>query len=414
MEIGLMITFNMASCTPQCTGNGYCIGVGGCGGAVPSVSTFDPVKLNTETWMEAATAIGAKYSVLVAQHCSGFSMYPTQEFVYKETGFNYTYSVEHTPWGNGKRDVIQEFIDSCKKYNVAPGFYYSLNENYWLNVGLGKVQNSTLQPGQLNITQELYEKIAIAQQTLLWTKYGALTELWYDGGEWAQLVKLAQKLQPHAVKFNGISGDNCIRWIGTESGMPAYPVWSTNSQIGKAGTGDANGCYWNPAESDTTTTQHDRWFWHPDNIPRTLETMQEVYHDTVGQNSNLLLNLAPNSTGQVTEVDMALYKQFGEWIQSCYGKSLASTSANAFEVVLNFSQSTKVDRLMMQEDESKGQLVRQYSIYDHNSNLIANGTSIGHKRIQLLSNNITTTSLTLKLTAIGTPHISNFAAFYCP
>ena len=45
-----------------------------------------------------------------------------------------------------------------------------------------KVQNRTLKPGQLNITQETYDYIVIEQLRELWTKYGSLDEIWFDGG----------------------------------------------------------------------------------------------------------------------------------------------------------------------------------------------------------------------------------------
>ena len=45
-----------------------------------------------------------------------------------------------------------------------------------------KVQNRTLQPGQLNITQQTYDTIVLQQLRELWTKYGSLDEIWFDGG----------------------------------------------------------------------------------------------------------------------------------------------------------------------------------------------------------------------------------------
>jgi hypothetical protein len=45
-----------------------------------------------------------------------------------------------------------------------------------------KVQNRTLQPGQLNITQQTYDTIVLQQLRELWTRYGSLDEIWFDGG----------------------------------------------------------------------------------------------------------------------------------------------------------------------------------------------------------------------------------------
>ncbi len=45
-----------------------------------------------------------------------------------------------------------------------------------------KVQNRTLKPGQLNVTQETYDSVVLQQLRELWTKYGILNEIWFDGG----------------------------------------------------------------------------------------------------------------------------------------------------------------------------------------------------------------------------------------
>ena len=85
-------------------------------------------------------------------------------------------------WGGGQRDIMQEFVDACKKFNVLPGVYYSLNHNYYLNVASSKIgANSRIVPGQQNVSQSQYEAIARAQMTELYSNYGELFECWFDG-----------------------------------------------------------------------------------------------------------------------------------------------------------------------------------------------------------------------------------------
>jgi hypothetical protein len=57
-------------------------------------------------------------------------------------------------------------------------FFCTIPE-YLFNI---QVQNRTLRPGQINITQETYNNISLQQLRELWTRYGTLDEIWFDGG----------------------------------------------------------------------------------------------------------------------------------------------------------------------------------------------------------------------------------------
>ena len=43
----------------------------------------------------------------------------------------------------------------------------------------------------------------------------------------------------------------------------------------------------------------DKWFWDPGAGLRTLSELVDVYHGTVGRNSNLLLDIAPMPNGSI-------------------------------------------------------------------------------------------------------------------
>ena len=90
-EIGAFFSFNMVTMLPPSNDTNYlCRGVSGGSDWLPPPDLFNPDKLDIGQWVQAAVSMGAKYAVLTAQHCGGFSMWPTD--VYNETGFNYTYS----------------------------------------------------------------------------------------------------------------------------------------------------------------------------------------------------------------------------------------------------------------------------------------------------------------------------------
>ena len=104
-------------------------------GYTPDPGVFNPSALDTDQWIKAASDFGAKYAILVAKHCSGFSLWPTKA---------HSYSVASSPWKNGKGDIVADFIASCRKYGVKPGIYCSASANAYMRVDLpGRVVGGT-------------------------------------------------------------------------------------------------------------------------------------------------------------------------------------------------------------------------------------------------------------------------------
>jgi len=132
------------------------------------VSIFNPTMLDTDQWLSTAAAAGAKYAVLVAKHCSGFSLWQTEA---------HDYSVKSSPWRDGKGDIVGDFIKSCKKFGIKPGLYYSVACNGYFCVD----NPGTVLSGNED-EQKAYNEMVIKQVTELWTNYGELFEIWFDGG----------------------------------------------------------------------------------------------------------------------------------------------------------------------------------------------------------------------------------------
>lgn len=71
----------------------------------PEPSLFNPKKLNTDQWMEAARAMGAKYAVFVAKHGSGFMNWQSDL---------YPFGMNQSPFQNGQGDIVRDFVNSCR------------------------------------------------------------------------------------------------------------------------------------------------------------------------------------------------------------------------------------------------------------------------------------------------------------
>ena len=82
----------------------------------PEASIFDPRKLNTDQWMEAAKSMGATYALFTAKHGSGFMCWQSDL---------YPYGMKQSPYKGGRGDIVQDFVDSCRKYGIEPGSFPS-------------------------------------------------------------------------------------------------------------------------------------------------------------------------------------------------------------------------------------------------------------------------------------------------
>jgi alpha-L-fucosidase len=251
------------------------------------------------------------------------------------------------------------------------------------------------------------------------SQYGQLTEVWLDHGYGAnqqqRLIDLLTKLQPNAVAFNGYGvSKNPSRWVGTEDGVPAYPIWST----GTSGQGDPTSSVWNAAVTDTTLQNGDHWFYLEGESIRTLPELVDVYHASVGANSVLELDFAIDPTGNVHPSHAAAYSALGDWIRSCYGTPVASTSGDGgnFTLPLTAGGST-IDRFIIQEDQTYGQRVRAFVVETQTETggawtQVAEGSSIGHKRIAIASAPVKAVAARLRITgAAASPVIMAFAAY---
>ena len=388
---------------------------------LPPLSVFHPSKLNTDQWIAAAKSAGAKYAVLVAKHGTGFSLWPTKAN---------EYTISKTPWKNGKGDVVADFIKSCKKYGLRPGVYYSVNYNTLYEAGNNNMPDSARQN---------YNKIVLEQLTELWTHYGKLFEIWFDGGILPsskggvsdQITSLIQKYQPQAILFQGPpSCKNLIRWTGNEKGNAPYPMWcrsdTTTSSNGvleiKGLNGNPDGNIWCPAESDFPSRSKKAWeggwFWRAnreeDVIP--VSTLIQRYYTTVGRNTNMLIGMAIDTSGQFPEKETSIFAEFGKEIRKRFAKSMAETKGEGKEFILKLSDHpVKVNTISIMEDITRGQNIRKYAVEASVNNKwepVCEGTSVGHLRIQKF-NPVQTDKLRLKiLEADPAPTISRFAAYY--
>lgn len=399
---------------------------------------FNPSSLDAGQWVRVAKDAGFKQVILTAKHHDGFCLWPTKTTLH---------SVASSPWKNGQGDVVKEMAKACKAYGMGFGIYLSPWDRNAAVYGTSEYNN-------------FFE----AQLSELLTNYGRIDEVWFDGAngegpngkkqvyDFDSWYKLIRRLQPSAVI--AIMGPD-VRWVGTESGYGRNTEWSVvpannldasaianNSQTGIAFkpqgdmTGDdlggrnkifnAKGLVWYPAETDVSIRPG--WFYHPEENEKVKspQKLLDIYFNSVGKNSVLLMNIPPGKDGLINDADIKNLEEWKRLQNEIFNKNFAAgatvissngihakaildgnyntywttkgkdTSA-VIELVLKDKYSFNV--LMLQENISVGQRIEKFIVEYWNGTewaKVTEGTTIGYKRL-LQFDPVTANKIRLKI-----------------
>ncbi|MFP5227956.1 MAG: alpha-L-fucosidase [Acidobacteriota bacterium] len=365
-------------------------------------SSINPRELNTDQWADTALSMGARYVVFVAKHAGGFCMWQT-----KTTD----YGIAQTPWKEGKGDVVAEISASCRKKGLKFGIYASPRDDHF-GAGIGGICKTPEQ-------QARYDAMYREQLTELFTRYGELVEIWFDGSTVTPVTDLIRRYQPNAMIFQGQAAT--IRWVGNEDGYAPYPCWNgIDASLAKLGTAtaldsDPEGSVWMPSEVDISI-RRPNWFWSTTNAKRVLDVDQllSVYYRSVGRGAQLLLNIPPNREGLMDEKDRASAAALGAEVRRRFGTPLAKTSGSGAVVTLELGRAERVDTVILQEDTALGERVRAFEVEGRSGGTwtsLGKGTAIGHKRIQPVQAQVVDAVRVRVSEAAATPKIRTLAVF---
>jgi alpha-L-fucosidase len=366
---------------------------------------INPDRFDAGQIVRAAQSCGAGYVVFVAKHVGGYCAWQT-----KTTD----YSLKTSPWKGGKGDMVGELAAACAKAGMKFGVYLCPRDDH------AKIANG----GRAGPRQAEANAYYREQLTELLTGYGPLFEVWFDGGLAAPVNDLFDKYAPDALTFLG-RRKSSTRWVGSEYGTTAYPCWSTvngkESDLPAKGAGVPDGNRWAPAECDVSIL-FPKWFWTPGSDARVvgLQRLLDIYYQSVGRGSILLLNITPDDHGAVPEAQMKRLAELGQEIRTRFGKPLTATSSvmqeATGELVLPLGGEVSVDHVRLREDIRGGERVRQFKLEAKTApdtwTTLNVGSHIGSRQI-LPFPAIKATELRLQiLQSAGPPAIAEFAAFH--
>ena len=378
---------------------------------------FNPSQLDTGQWAKVIKQAGMKGIIITAKHHDGFALWPSK----------YTdHSVKNSLWRDGKGDLIDELSKSCRDYGLKLGIYISpWDRNH---PDYGKPEYVTYFRNQL---RELL------------TQYGDIFEVWFDGAnggdgyygganevrkvdkktyyDWPKTIQIVRDLQPKAVIFSDAGPD--IRWVGNEKGYANETTWSPiyrdslypgMPNFNDFSSGQENGTHWVPTETDVSIRPG--WYYHPeeDSKVKSVSKLIDIYYNSVGLNSSLLLNLPVDKRGLIHENEIENLNQLSDYLDQTFSKNYVykqnikvSSSVKGFEKMnlidgnhetywvsrpddvkpnftLNFESPLEANTFMVQEYIQLGQRIQAFN-FEIMSNgkweKVYEGTTIGNKRL---------------------------------
>jgi alpha-L-fucosidase len=179
--------------------------------------------------------------------------------------------------------------------------------------------------------------------------------------------------------------------------------------------GQVNGTHWVPAEADVSIRPG--WYYHAyeDHKVKTLPELLEIYYQSIGQNSSLLINFPVDTRGLIPDSDVQAILELAAKVKEDFAVSLATSakvSASSSRgagyaasqvldgnyasywaaaagqtratVELDFGQQQSFNRILIQEYVNLGQRVSAFTVEKEVEGKwlpLAQGTTIGYTRI---------------------------------
>ena len=380
LEKKAFIHFGMNTFTAKEWGNG-----------LENPASFAPTALDCRQWVRSLKEAGFELIILTAKHHDGFCLWPSAV-------------TEHSVKNSGYRgDVVKEFTDACREYDVKAGLYLSpwdRNAPYW--------------------GQDAYNDYYAAQLEELLTNYGPLYEIWWDGAgstetryDWKRWVDLIRKYQPMAGIFGSLGASEYVdfRWVGNEQGRAGETHYASIDLI-ELQQENTDGLYTGRigAEhyivSETDVSIRPGWFYQPeqDGQVKSVARLNRLWLESVGRNSLLLLNFPPDRRGLIGDKEIQNAIESHRCIEKMRATDHAADAAITLEsavrhegmivgqttqmtVELCLPERRRVNLLMLGEPIELGERIVKFSVEAVTENgavSLAEGTSVGYNRAVLL------------------------------
>ena len=275
-------------------------------------SQFNPTAFSAHDIVALAKSAGMKYIVITAKHHDGFAMFDS-----KADPFNIVAATSF------HRDPIRELAKECRKQGVKLGFYYSQDQDWTAPGGAAyKTGSHDLPSHHWDQAQDgdyasyLHTK-AIPQLKELLTNYGDFpVVLWFD--------------TPTADMTPALAGEIVAL-------LNQHPKLIWNNRLGGSYNGDTETPeQFIPAQGypgrdwEACMTMNDTWGYKSyDTNFKSTETLLRNLIDIASKGGNYLLNIGPDSKGNIPPAEVERLRQVGQWL-AVNGEAIYGTHATLF------------------------------------------------------------------------------------
>lgn len=268
-------------------------------------SSYNPITIDVEQWIETAKNAGMKYVLLLTKHHDGFCLWDS-----KLTEYDVANSGNTT-------NVVEAVAKACNKFEVGLALYYSL----WDRRQNRDVKDNTLDSaynsyiiGQLN---ELLDIVG---------KYTDVVEFWFDGGwekenyRWPlnRIYQTIKSREPECqVGINwsiGLPENPDHHIVLPKDQKEGYPIryFPSDFRLGDPYLPSENDPkiythegkkYYMPWESTICISQ--KWFYNTtDSVFKSIDELVNIYKVATAQDNVLILNCPPNREGKIRDKDI--------------------------------------------------------------------------------------------------------------
>ena len=234
-------------------------------------------------WARLAKKAGMKYMVLTSRHHEGFSLWDSKVNPYN--------SVKYGP----HRDIVREFVDACREYDLKIGFYSSLMDWHHPDAWTCAFDEAA---------RRRFLDYIEALNTELLTNYGKIDILWYDVARPMEHAEgwdsVARNQRLRALQPDLIINDRSR--LPEDFGTPEEHITAASRDWEACMT--FNGLSWGYVDS----VQAKPYAYNAQRIIRMLNICAR-------DGGNLLLNVGPKPDGSLPEDAVEPLETVGEWLK---------------------------------------------------------------------------------------------------